>query len=91
MGYVWDLVDVDLDEVDGGEFVGHPVKTILAWALVKIGYGDVLNDGRSNDLAGTAPSRECVHDYDLVVGEDLVEIGLAVFNALASLVQPSTL
>lgn len=32
LGDVWDLVDVDLGEVYGGEFVGEPVCSLLVWA-----------------------------------------------------------
>lgn len=48
---------------------------------------DVLSNVRSNDLARTAPGRECVEDHDLVVLDGGLELGLAG-ELLASIPSP---
>ena len=41
---------------------------------------DVLDDLRSNDLAGTAPGCKSIHDNNGVVLENLVELSLSVIK-----------
>jgi hypothetical protein len=40
--------------------------------------GNVLDDLRSDDLAGTAPGGEEVNDHEALLAESGVEVGLAV-------------
>lgn len=44
----------------------------------KDGDRNVLDDLRSDDLAGTAPGREEVNDHEALLAESGVEVGLAV-------------
>ena len=44
----------------------------------KGGSGNVLDDLRSDDLAGTAPGSEEVNDHEALLAESGVEVGLAV-------------
>ena len=52
----------------------------------KVGGRYVLDDGRSDDLAGTTPGGKGIEDNDLVVLYCGVELGLAVshYHTLAS-------
>ncbi|KAK0112738.1 hypothetical protein ONS95_014473 [Cadophora gregata] len=80
LGYVWDFVDVELGEVDVGEFVGEPIcgpdvsmGFLDVWGLARRKKREreinVLDDLRSDDLAGTAPGSETVKNNDLVLLE----------------------
>lgn len=50
--------------------------------------GNVLDDLRSDDLAGTAPGGEEVNDHEALLAESGVEVGLAV-NHVESVFCPS--
>jgi hypothetical protein len=93
LGDIRDLVDVELDEMGAGEFLGEPNSLLLASAIMlgcrRYGFGggkrgrdlqDVLYDLWSNDLAGTTPGCEGIENDDLVVLKSGLELCFAVHH-----------
>lgn len=79
LSHVGDLVDVELDEVCAGVFLGEAVSTECVSDCWNDREGaDERDELRSDDFAGSAPGCEGVKDYNVVLLESGLEFSLTV-------------